>query len=175
MHFPPVPQQQNDPAKKKAPAKRDDTARKKSAPTLQDARIPQLDLLGTIDQSQFQPDPNSGLMKLDVVVKDRQGRSVAGLGEKDLTLLDNGQPRDIVTFRAFDGAVSRLGPPVEVILVIDEVDLPAVFLNDVEQAAQKFLQQNDGYLAQPTKVYRITHDGLFVSSQPSKDGNALAR
>ena len=131
-------------------------------------------LLGPIDQSQFQPDPNSGLLKLDVVVTDQQGRSVAGLGEKDFTLLDNGQPRDIVTFQGFDNAASRPAPPVEIILVIDEVDLPAEFLNDVKQAAQKFLLHNSGHLAQPTKVYRITNDGLFVSTQASKDGNALA-
>ena len=174
MYFPPVPQQPNYPAKKKTPVKRGETARKKGAPTLQDARDPQLDLLSTIDQSQFQPDPNSGLMKLDVVVTDQQGRSVAGLGERDLTLLDNGQPRDIVTFRAFDGEASKPDPPVEVILVIDEVDLPAVFLNDVKQAAQKFLLQNGGHLTQPTMVYRISNDGLFASAQPSKDGNALA-
>ncbi len=144
MYFPPVPQQPNNPAKKKTPAKRGDTARKKSAPTQQNASIPQLDLLGTIDQSQFQPDPNSGLMKLDVVVTDQEGKSVAGLGERDVTLLDNDEPRNIVTFQAFDNAASRPAPPVEIILVIDEVDIPAEFLNDVKQAAQKFLQQNDG-------------------------------
>jgi len=114
-------------------------------------------------------------MKLDVVVTDQQGRSIAGLGEKDFTLLDNGQPRDIVTFQSFDPAALKRGPTVEIILVIDEMDLPARFLNDMKQAVQKFLLQNGGYLAQPTMVYRISNEGLFASAQPSKDGNALAR
>jgi VWFA-related protein len=114
-------------------------------------------------------------MKLDVVVTDQQGRSIAGLGEKDLTLLDNGQPREIVTFQAFDGVASKPDPPVEIILVIDEVDLPAVLLGCAEQAAQKFLLQNGGHLAQPVKIYRIGNAGLFASAQPSRDGDGLAK
>ena len=172
-YFPPVPQQPNYPAQKKTPAKRGDTAPKKSAPTPQNAAT--LDMLGTIFQSQFQPDPDSGLMKLDVVVTDQQGRSIAGLGEKDLTLLDNGQPRNIVTFQAFDNAVSKPDPPVEIILVIDEEDLQPALLGTVEQAAQRFLQQNGGRLAQPVTVYRIGDDGLFASAQPSRDGDAIAK
>ena len=125
--------------------------------------------------SATQPDPNSGLMKLDVVVTDQQGRPIAGLGEKDLTLLDNGQPRDIVSFQAFDNATYKPDPPVEIILVIDEVDLPAELLGSVEQAAQKFLLQNGGHLAHPVRIYRISKEGLFASAQPTTDGDGLAK
>ena len=114
-------------------------------------------------------------MKLDVVVTDQQGHSIAGLGEKDFTLLDNGQPRDIITFQAFDDAAFKPAPPVKVIIVIDEVDLPDLLVGAAEQYAQKVLLQNGGHLAQPTMVYRISNDGLFASSKPSNDGNALAR
>ena len=172
--FPQVPQSSSPPRQKKPP-KQDKTAPRKSAPTPRAPSTLQLDLLGTGNDSQLQPDPDSGLMKLDVVVTDQQGRSIAGLGEKDFTLLDNGQPRDIVTFQSFDPAALKRGPTVEIILVIDEMDLPARFLNDMKQAVQKFLLQNGGYLAQPTMVYRISNEGLFASAQPSKDGNALAR
>ena len=175
MYFPPVPQQPNYSAQKKTPAKRSKTGPKKSAATPKYATNSQLDLPDTSFESKFQPDPDVGLMKLDIVVTDQQGKSIGGLDQKDFTLLDNGQPRDIVSFRAFDGAASRPDPPVEVILVIDEVDLPAVLLSSVQQAAQKFLLQNSGHLAQPTMVYRISNDGLFASAQPSKDGNILAR
>jgi hypothetical protein len=171
------PQQDNTatPTLKKRPAKQDNTAAPASAPTLQDAETLQLEIASIISEPKFQPDPDSGLMKLDVVVTDHQGKSIAGLGEKDLTLLDNGQPRNIVTFQAFDGAASKPGSPVEIILVIDEVDLPAVLLGSVEQPAQKFLLQNGGHLAQPVKIYRIGNDGLFASAQPTTDGNALAK
>jgi VWFA-related protein len=168
-----MPPQSSSPALKKRPAKQDNTA--PSAPTPQDAAILQLDLPGIIVESQLQPDPDSGMMKLDVVVTDHQGKSITGLGEKDLTLLDNGQPRNIVTFQAFYGAASKPDPPVEIILVIDEVDLPAVLLGSVEQAAQKFLLQNGGHLAHPVKIYRIDNEGLFASAQPTTDGSALAR
>jgi VWFA-related protein len=172
-YFPPIPQSSST-LRQKTPHKQDDTAAPASTATPQDAVVLQLDLLATME-SKFQPDPNSGLIKLDVVVTDQQGRSISGLDENDLTLLDNGQPRNIVTFQAFDDAASKPDPPVEIILVIDEEDLPALLLSAVKQAAQEFLLQNDGHLAQPTKVYRISNDGLFVSAQPSKDGNALAR
>jgi VWFA-related protein len=152
----------------------DSTASDQSAPASQYPEVLQPDLLGTIE-SQFQPDPTSGLMTIDVVVTDRQRKSVAGLGEKDFTLLDNGEPRNIVTFQAYDDAAFKAAPAVKVILVIDEVNVPDHLRGAAEQSAEKFLLQNGGHLAQPTMVYRISDDGLFASAQPSKDGNALAR
>jgi VWFA-related protein len=122
-----------------------------------------------------QPDPNSGLLKLDVVVTDLQGKSVAGLDENDLTLLDNGQPRKVITFQAFQGPASTPDARTEIILVIDEIDTPPVLLGRVEQVAQKFLLKNGGRLAQPVMVYRITSKGLLALSGPSYDGNLLAQ
>jgi VWFA-related protein len=176
MYFPPVPQQGDYPKPKNKPAKQRDSGTNKSAPTPQDATTPQLDqLLDPADQSKYQPDPYVGLMKLDVVVTDQRGKPVAGLGAKDLTLLDDDQPRNIVTFQAFDGAASKPDSPVEVILVMDEVDLPSEHLDEMRQAVQKFLLQNGGHLAQPVTVYRIGDDGLFASAQPSTDGSALSK
>ena len=111
-------------------------------------------------------------MKLDVIVTDQQGKSVGGLGEKDFTLLDNGQPRNIVSFQAFDNAASRPDPPVEIILVIDEIDTSPAYLDNIQQAAQKFLLQNGPRLAQPVVVYQVNSEGLFASG-PSNDGRAL--
>src|SRR5271156_4454699 len=42
-----------------------------------------------------------GMMRIDVVVTERTGHAVAGLKRTDFTLLDNGQPRKIISFRAF--------------------------------------------------------------------------
>jgi VWFA-related protein len=155
FYFPPVPQQPNHPAPRRSPEPDKGSINPKNSIVLQ-------------------PDPNSGLLKMDVVVTDQQGKSVAGLGEKDLTLLDNGQPRKIVTFRAFDDA-TKPDPPVEIILVVDEIDTPAVLLNALEQTAQKVLLQSGGHLTHPVKVYRISNEGLFASEATSYDGNGLLK
>ncbi len=70
-------------------------------------------------------DIGAGLIKLDVVATDTYGKAVAGLQPWDFTLLDNGQPRRILSFQAFDGTVAKPEPPMEVILVIDTLDIPA--------------------------------------------------
>ena len=118
--------------------------------------------------------PAEGLIKLDVVVTDKSGKPVTGLKAEDVTLLDNGQPTKIVTFQAFDGIAAKPDPPVEVILVIDELNLPSNLLPYEKQEAERFLRQNGGHLAQPISIYRLTLDGLFASAQPSTDGNVLA-
>ncbi|MGC1297800.1 MAG: VWA domain-containing protein [Alloacidobacterium sp.] len=126
------------------------------------------------------PDTSQGMIKLDVVVTDKSGNPVAGLGQQDFTLLDNGQPAKIVTFQAFDGVATRPNPPVEVILVIDELnmgDTPKhgeAPLEDAKHEAENFLRQNQGHLDQPVSIYRLTQDGLSASAVPSTDGNALA-
>jgi hypothetical protein len=42
----------------------------------------------------------------------------------DFKLLDNGEPRKILSFRAFNDSTVKPELPVEVILVIDMVNLP---------------------------------------------------
>ncbi len=99
---------------------------------------------------------------------------MTGLRQQDFMLRDNGQPAEFVTFQAFDGVTVKPDPPVEVILVIDELNLPPAQLAAAESEAEKFLRQNQGHLAQPVSVYRITEAGLSASAETSFDGNALA-
>lgn len=140
-----------------------------------------LDLPSEVDASS-RPDPSQGLIRLDVVVSDKSGKPVAGLKQQDFTLLDNGQPGKIVSFQAFDGATARPDPPVEVILVIDELNLPDIRQlatkqrahASLEGEAENFLRQNHGQLAQPTLIYILTDNGLSASVRPTTDGNALA-
>jgi hypothetical protein len=67
------------------------------------------------------PSPADGQIKLDVLVTDDSGRPVAGLEQKDFALLDNKNPRPLLSFRAVDGVVGAGPgePPVEVILLVD--------------------------------------------------------
>jgi hypothetical protein len=44
----------------------------------------------------------AGKVKLDVAVTDAAGKPVAGLQPWDFKLLDNGEPRKILSFRAFN-------------------------------------------------------------------------
>jgi VWFA-related protein len=120
------------------------------------------------------PDPTQGIIHLDVVVKDKSGRPVSELTEKDFSLLDNGQPQKLVTFKAFDEAAKKPVPPIEVILVIDELSLPTRLLADAEKEAEAFLRRNGGHLEQPVTIYRISDGKLRGTADTSTDGNFLA-
>jgi VWFA-related protein len=124
--------------------------------------------------SQVKPDPSQGIIRLDVVVTEKNGNPVPGLRQQDFALQDNGQPAKIVSWQAFGGVTAKPDPPVEVILVIDELNLPAALISAANDEAQKFLQQNHGHLPHPVSIYRITKDGLSASAQTSLDGNLLA-
>jgi hypothetical protein len=93
-------------------------------PSLASAQQTQLEIPGLDD---YEPapmyDPTQGTIRLDVEVKDKSGYPVTGLRQQNFTLQDNGQPGTIVTFQAFDALRERPDPPVEVILVIDELNM----------------------------------------------------
>ncbi len=108
------------------------------------------------------------------MVTDKLGNPVTGLRQQDFTLQDNGRPAEFVTFQAFDGVTVKPDPPAEVILVIDELNLPPAQLAAAEHEAENFLRQNQGHLAQPVSLYRVTESGLSASAETSFDGNALA-
>jgi VWFA-related protein len=115
-----------------------------------------------------------GVIKLDVAVTDRGGKPATGLSAADFTLLDNGQATNFVSFHAFNETTAKPSPPVEVILVIDSVNLSPQQVATTERDAENFLRENNGRLAQPVMVYRLTNAGLAGSVQPSLDGNQLA-
>jgi VWFA-related protein len=115
----------------------------------------------------------AGLIKLDVVVSDKSGKPVSGLEAKDFTLLDDGLPSNILSFQSFDGTAAKPDPPVEVILVIDTINHKLRKVPDVQPDVVKFLRQNDGHLAQPVSIYRVSEMGLSVTAQPTTDGNDL--
>jgi VWFA-related protein len=131
-------------------------------------------VLGALEVESAPPDPSQGTIRLDVVVTDKSGNPVAGLRQQDFTLRDNGQPRKMVSFQAFDGITAKPDPAVEIILVIDELTMPALQLSIAEHEAENFLCRNQGNLGQHVSIYRINPEGLSASAQPSIDGNLLA-
>jgi len=114
-----------------------------------------------------------GRIHLDVMVDDASGKPVPGLGPQDFILLDNDQPKKILSFRSYDGVNVKASPPVEVILVVDTANLPFGQVAFTRQEITKFLRQNDGHLAEPTSIFVVSEKGLRVQPRPSVDGNAL--
>jgi VWFA-related protein len=148
-------------------------AHQQHPPTLRTPQEPQpTQLLDEVEP--IQPlDVRQGMIRLDITVQDNSGNPVEGLTQQDFTLLDNGQPAKIVSFNAF-GATAAPHPPVEVILMIDELNIPEQQLAAEEHEAENFLRLNHGHLRQPVSVYWINEGGLSTSGPPSYDGNALA-
>jgi VWFA-related protein len=118
--------------------------------------------------------PVEGLVKLDVVVTDHAGNPVSDLKQKDFLLLDNGQAAKILSFQALNPISSPPDPAVEVIVVIDELQLPAHLISRERNAVMTFLRKNGGHLAQQVSIYSLVDTGLWLLADPSSDGNALA-
>jgi VWFA-related protein len=111
-------------------------------------------------------------MTLDVVVTDKSGKPVSGLEQQDFTLLDNKQPQKILSFQAVEGGAAAAGPPIEVMLLVDEVntELPTVAVERKE--VEKLLQRNGGALAQPVSMVFFSDSGA-TGTLSSRDGNAV--
>jgi VWFA-related protein len=120
------------------------------------------------------PTAPSRRLHIDVIVDDASGKPVIGLQPLDFTLLDNGRPTRIQLFRAFDNRTTRPQPPVEVILLLDELNLAPPQIAFARDEIARFLLRNGGHLAQPVALMFLTDAGLEVQPRPSTDGNALA-
>lgn len=121
------------------------------------------------------PAASEGRIHLDVVVTDRSGKPVSGLQAQDFTLLDNKQPAKILSFHAYGSAARPSYPPVQVVLIFDAVNFGYQAVSYVQYEVGQFLLQNGGHLAAPVGILWLTDDGIQVQSEPSTDGNALAR
>jgi VWFA-related protein len=86
--------------------------------------------------------------------------------------LDDQQPQKLTSFRAVQNPVATPDPPVEIVLVIDEVNTSFHDVAIVRQQAEKFLGQNDGKLAWPVSLVFFSPAGA-AGGTPSRDGKAL--
>lgn len=115
-----------------------------------------------------------GSLQLNVVVTDKSGTPVSGLKEQDFAVLDNGQPRRIESFQAYNGAVHAGGPPVETLILLDTLNMNALEAGQARVGIDKYLRGNGGHLAGPTSVFIFSEDGVQGEQPPTTDGNALA-
>ena len=126
-----------------------------------------------------EPKPQSplireGKIKLDVMVNDAAGKPLLGLEPWDFKILDNGQPRKVLSFHAYDGVQVKPDPPVEVILALDMMNLPFQQVGFVRGEVDQFLRQNGGRLKQPVMLVVVTEQGIQMLPRSSTDGNAIA-
>ena len=64
-------------------------------------------------------------------------------------------------------------PPVEVILLVDEVNASVTDVARQRQAIEKFLKQNGGELVRPVSIVFFSDSGTMIGNTPSQDGKAL--
>ncbi|MGO8733787.1 MAG: VWA domain-containing protein [Terriglobia bacterium] len=110
---------------------------------------------------------------LDVVVTDKSGRPLPGLQQQDFTLLDNKQPAKIVSFQAVQGGAATADPPVEVILVVDNVNASVSQVAFERDQIERFLRRNGGQLARPVSTAVFSDSGIVIGDTSSRDGNAV--
>jgi VWFA-related protein len=115
-----------------------------------------------------------GLIHLDVSVTDKTGKLVPGLTADDFTLLDDGRPQELKSFRAEGSKTDAQGKLSEIILLLDEVNLPPMQFAAVKRQAAKFLRDSNGRLNQPVSVFWFSRSGLRATLQPSMDASELA-
>ena len=108
---------------------------------------------------------------LNVLVADRSGKPVTGLSQNDFTVLDNGQPRKLDSFRTVEG--SNGIAPVRVILMLDAVNNSPKDVAADRKGVEQFLARSQGEFAYPTSVGILTGAGTRVS-QPSRDRDVVA-
>ena len=109
---------------------------------------------------------------LDVVVADRAGKPVSGLQQQDFVVTDNKKPQSVVSFHAVDGNASA-ADPIQIILLVDEVNTSFQSIAFERDALKKFLGRDGGKLPVPVSMVFFSDTGTEMQNAPSLDGNAL--
>jgi VWFA-related protein len=115
-------------------------------------------------------EPSSRSVQLDVVVAAKSGPPVAGLEQRDFTLLENKSVQPITSFKA----VSIGQEPVEVILLLDAVNAEFDVQASERNKVQDYLRANGGRLTYPTTIAVLTDQGTQIQKNLSGDGNELS-
>jgi VWFA-related protein len=107
---------------------------------------------------------------LNVAVMSKQNAPVTGLEQQDFTLLDNGTPEPMTSFKA----VTAGQQPVEVIVLLDAVNARFSTMAYERDEVQKFFKTNGGKMAHPTTIAVLTDKGAQIQKGFSTDGNVLS-
>ena len=129
-------------------------------------------------QIQAQPQPQPRINRrigTDVVVTDKAGKPVSGLSADSFTVLDNGQPAKIISFRAVEASGAETAKPEEstqILILIDTVNSSLTTVGYQRQQVEIFLRQNGGKLSYPVslldrKSTRLNSSHAIPSRMPS--------
>jgi len=110
---------------------------------------------------------------LDIVVTDRSGKPVPGLQQQDFTILDNKQPRTVLSFSPLDAASKAADRPLQAVVLVDEVNTPYQGLATERQQLEEFLRRDRGELPVPMSLI-LFPDMSEGQTVVTRDGNALA-
>jgi hypothetical protein len=125
--------------------------------------------MGLAQNTQAGPDLS---VALNVVVTDKSGKPVPGVEEQDFTLVDNKRPQKFISFEAVRGSNTNQVPPVEVILLIDDINTGITNVAVERQQVEKFLRRDNSVLSHPVLLAFLSDAGLKLSN-PSQDGKTL--
>jgi VWFA-related protein len=109
---------------------------------------------------------------LDIEVADSAGNAVRGLSQNDFVLLDKGDAKPLTSFQEIDGRTVQ--PPVEAILLLDEMNATFEDVGILRQGIDAFLRQDGGRLPLPVSIVFLTDTGIKLNP-PSINGLELAR
>ena len=126
-------------------------------------------MVASAQQGNAPPQADDGKIHLDVVVTAKSGPAVAGLQQQDFTVLDNKVSQPILSFQAVRGRET----PLEIVLVIDDVNTGLEVISYERSQIDKFLRTDGGHLAHPIALAFLTDSGIQVPNSFSSDGNAL--
>jgi VWFA-related protein len=113
--------------------------------------------------------PADRTIHLDVSVEP-EAHSAPALAEADLTLLDNGHPQPLSSFKAV-----LLGQePAEIIFVMDAANVRYINLSYQQQQLQSYLR-GAGRLPHPATVAVLTDKGVQIQKGFSRDGAELSK
>ena len=115
----------------------------------------------------------AGPIRLNVVVVPQGGRHdpVPGLPESAFSVLDNGKPQAITSFKAF----TEEQAPVKVILVVDDVNIAYTRLAYERNQLEQYLHGSEGKLTNPTMLGLVTDTSIELTPQFTTDGNELGK
>ena len=135
-----------------------------------------LPLLAAVSLSAQEPNPlpkpslaGSRDLQLAVVVTGKHDQPVEQvLPESAFTLLDNGAPQPLKSFRHVGSDA-----PVRVLIVVDAVNANYSTVAFERQQLDKFLSANEGQLERPTALAILTEKGVKEQPNSTRDGKAI--
>jgi VWFA-related protein len=132
--------------------------------------LPTLLTIPLIAQQQ-QPSATPATVTLDVTVTEHSGKVVPGLTQSNFTILDNGKPQQMLSFRAIQAPVTE--PPTQVLLLIDTVNNSITNVAYERDQIATFLRKSGPTLPIPLSFIYFSDSGAELQQDPSTSTETL--